>query len=96
MKARLFAVWDSKVEEYLPLFQEATPASAERAFREAVNSSDHHFGKYPEDFTLFQIGTLDTKKGLVEQDKFSICNGIEVKHGTDQGERQEPSLTQIQ
>ena len=97
MKLQIFAVYDAKVKAYLPVFQARTPAEAQRSFSDAVNSQEHHFSKYPEDFTLFRLASFNDENGLVEPDKSSICNGIEVKqHGADESERAQPPLTQIQ
>ena len=97
MKLQIFSVHDAKVSAFLPVFQARTPAEAQRSFADAVNSPDHQFGKYPEDYTLFRLASFNDESGMIEPDKSSICNGLEVKqHGTHEGKRQEPPLAQIQ
>jgi hypothetical protein len=56
MKLRVFSVYDTKTEAYMtPLFFQSK-GQAVRSFTEVANDKDHAIGKYPEDFTLFEIG----------------------------------------
>ncbi len=66
MLLRAFTVYDSKVEGYLRPFFMQTPNEAIRAFTELVNDPQHQFGKHPEDYTLFEIGTFDESNGSIE------------------------------
>ncbi len=56
-------VYDVKAEMYLEPFWAPTIEFAIRGFREAVNTPGHQFAKWPEDYTLFHIGTFDQKLG---------------------------------
>lgn len=59
MIVKIYSVFDSKANAFLlPQFYQ-TPGIAERAFVEAVNTKDTSFNKYPEDFTLFELGLFD-------------------------------------
>ena len=93
MKWQVFAVHDAKVGAYLPVFQARSPGEAQRSFQQAVNNPEHQFGQSPEDFTLFRLAKLEDQTGAFEPDKVSICNGIEVWHGPDEGERTLQALT---
>lgn len=56
---QVFAVYDSKAKAYAqPFFQHSVPI-AQRAFGAAVNDPALLLCKYPEDYTLFHIGTYD-------------------------------------
>lgn len=66
MLIKIFTVYDSKIEAYLPPFYEQSTGAAVRAFAEASNEKDHQFNKYPADFTLFQIGTYEDSTALIE------------------------------
>lgn len=83
---KLFAVYDRKTEMYLPPFCAETPGAAERDFANAVNSENHHFGMWPEDYTLAYIADYDQSNGHVEaRIATTICTAIQVKkHGTQE------------
>jgi hypothetical protein len=84
MIKRLFTVFDSKSEVYMPPFTYRTKGEAIRAFTDSVNDSGSQMNKYPADFTLFDIGSFDdvTCKFDVQSPE-SIGNAIEfvVKDG---------------
>lgn len=56
MVIKIFSVYDSKAEAYLPPFFMPSRGVALRAFAEASNSADHKFSRYAADFTLFELG----------------------------------------
>lgn len=59
MIVRVYTVYDSKAEAYTtPQFYQ-TKGIAIRAFIEAIKQEDTPFCKYPEDFTLFEVGEFD-------------------------------------
>lgn len=59
MIVKMFSVYDSKAEAYsTPQFYQ-TKGIAVRAFIEAIKQEDTPFCKYPEDFTLFEVGEFD-------------------------------------
>lgn len=59
MIQNVFAVYDSKASAYLtPFFLPTTPMAV-RVFSECANSTDHQFGRHPEDYTLWHLGTFD-------------------------------------
>ena len=60
---KMFTVYDSKAEAYLQPFFSSTTGLAIRSFTEAVNQNDHQFSKYPEDYTLFEIGSYNDEDG---------------------------------
>jgi len=61
----VFTVLDSAANAYLPPFFAPTLEVALRRFRETVNSpaDGNQIAKYPEDYTLFQIGEFDQEQG---------------------------------
>lgn len=84
MIEKVFAVYDLKAGQYLPLFQANTYGVAERSFGEAVNSKDHQFSKYPEDYRLMHLGDLDTESGLIEPcQPVLVATAEQVKNGQD-------------
>lgn len=60
----VYSVFDAKAELFgQPLFA-ANVAVAIRAFTAAVQSEDHDFHKFAEDYTLFEIASFDAETGL--------------------------------
>lgn len=87
MKFKIITVYDEKAEAFLrPIFHQ-TSAMAVREFQELVNDRNHQFGKFPQDYTLFELGEWsdrDAEFDLVQ--KKSLGNGVEfinVEVGTD-------------
>lgn len=75
---KLYSVHDSKAETFMPPFSVPSKGLAIRAFEDCINSDDHHFGKHPADYTLFEVGSFDTDSGeLTYTSKISIGNGVE-------------------
>lgn len=63
---KIFTVYDSKAEAYLQPFFAKTHGLAIRQFQQAVNTADHQFHNYAEDYTLFVIGMWDENNCLIE------------------------------
>lgn len=61
----LMATWDSKAKAYRNPFFVDSVGQGVRAFATAVNSKDTEIARYPEDFSLFQLGTIDLLSGAV-------------------------------
>lgn len=59
MILKLYTVYDVKTEAYLKPFEANAKGEAIRLFKKSVNTPDHPFQQYPEDFTLFEIGEWD-------------------------------------
>jgi len=79
MKHKIFTVYDSKAKAYITPFFLHEDGMALRVFGDCINDTTHQFGKHPEDYTLFEIGTWEDQKA-----KFSgtitkaLANGIEL------------------
>lgn len=71
MIQNVFSIYDTKASAYLTPFFLPTVPMALRVFAECANSSDHQFGRHPEDFTLFHLGTFD--------DETCIFTALETK-----------------
>lgn len=65
MEQFIFTVYDSAAGRYLEPFFAPSVEFAMRGFREAVNRVDHQFNKFPEDYTLFSIGSFDPVAGVL-------------------------------
>jgi len=81
MIVKMFTVYDSKAELYLPPFYNQTTGQAVRAFGDTCNQKDHPFNKHPEDYTLFELGTFDDNTAIIVSNdaKTSLGTAIEYK-----------------
>lgn len=63
MIQKVFSVYDSKAEAFLPPFFCGTRGIAVRVFAQAANEAGHNFSKWPGDYTLFELGEFDDREG---------------------------------
>jgi len=80
MKQNIFTIFDSKANAYLTPFFLHNEQMAIRVFRDCVNEPTHQFGKHPEDYTLFKIGSWDDDKSkFLTTNPIALGNGVEFK-----------------
>jgi len=86
--AIIFSIYDRKAAYYLPLFTMRSDADAIRQFTGIVTQSETDVSKYPADFDLVSLGTIDLEHGRIEPDYpvRTIMNGL-VAFQTAQTER---------
>lgn len=65
MGLKIFSVYDSKVEAYLPPHTLRSTGEALRVFAELSNNPEVEFCKHPGDYTLFELGEWDETTGLI-------------------------------
>ena len=67
MLMRMYSLYDSKTEAYIPPFYSKAKGDAIRQITQVINdaNSKHDFAKYPEDFTLFELGVFDDSTGII-------------------------------
>lgn len=83
MQLKMFSVYDIKAEAYLPPFFLPTVGMAVRTFADCARSKDHQFGKNPEDYILYELGTFDDSSGVVTSDKIkSHGTALSVRGGS--------------
>jgi len=75
VKLRVFAVYDSKAEQYMQPFFFVTRGQAMRAFLDALSDDKHEFNKHAEDYTLFELGEYDQDTGYMEPLKAIVSMG---------------------
>lgn len=63
MRRLVFSVFDSKAEIFMQPFFAFTQGVALRSFAGACRDPEHEFSKFPEDFTLFELGAFDDSTG---------------------------------
>jgi hypothetical protein len=66
MELKVFGIYDSKAEAYLPPFFVKSKGEAIRAITSHVMDEHHNFCKYAEDFTLFELGSWDDSTAKFE------------------------------
>lgn len=66
MKRAIFAVFDAKAAAFLDPIVTHNEATAVRMFGSAVADPRHDFGRFPEDYTLFHVGSFDSESGVIE------------------------------
>lgn len=64
MIKKVYSVFDSKAEAYLPPFMFNAHGEAIRAFTDLSNDLNHQFCKYSSDFCLMHLGDFDDSTGL--------------------------------
>ncbi len=78
MQQNMYVVFDVKAGAYLQPWFLLRDAMAVRAFGDCCNDAEHNFGRHPEDFTLFVIGSFDDQKAVIDwHAPRSLGNGIE-------------------
>lgn len=75
---KIFTIYDSKAEAFLPPFYERSTGLAVRAFEDAANNSEHQFNKYPSDYTLFELGEFNETTAEFTHLKAHINLGLAV------------------
>lgn len=65
-KLKMFCVFDSKIGEYMQPFFATHSGEALRGWEQLVNDGKSNLFQYPEDFSLFEIGTFDTEKAVFQ------------------------------
>lgn len=79
MKQKIFTIYDSKANAYLTPFFLHQDGMALRVFTDCVNNFNHQFGKHPEDYTLFNIGSWsDEKAKFLINNPIALATGIEL------------------
>lgn len=90
----VYTVYDTKGTFYLDTFLKENNETAIREFGIILSQNSNLFSTYPQDFTLFKVGTFDTKTGLLHSDKESICNGVECLAWKN-SDQKEPNLKAV-
>lgn len=77
---KVFAVRDVKADAYGSLICVQTIGLATRAFRDACQAPQSQLGLYPEDYSLYELGTFDPVAGSLQGHKTPtyICSATEI------------------
>lgn len=74
----MFSIFDAKAKAYITPFFLPTTGMATRTFTDMINDPTCAFSKHPEDYTIFNLGSLDDSTGIItlEQTPMTLHNGI--------------------
>lgn len=82
MNTKIYAIWDKAVETYgQPLFCR-TRQEAIRLFQMEVNRQDSMICKYPEDYSLYEVGDFDGSTGQItkeQPDPIHIATAVSLR-----------------
>lgn len=76
----VFAVFDSKVGEYMNQFNATNPAQAIRSMVKVALDPTHDFHQFGGDYTLFEIGYWNSKVGQTFYFESKINHGTALQH----------------
>jgi len=77
---KVYSVYDSKVEAYLPPLFMKSKGEFLRAFTKAANDEKSQIGEYPQDYTAFEIGSWDDGSCKFELHKTPISLGVAIEY----------------
>lgn len=72
---KLYTVYDSKMEAYLPPFLAKMKGHAIRMFSDTIAQPDSQFAKHPEDYTLVELGDWNEFTGVLTPYKSPVLIG---------------------
>lgn len=81
MKLKVYAIYDQKAEGYLQPFFLQSKGLAVRQFQNFIADSNTPIHKYPQDFTLFELGEYTDHDGKMHPhpSPISMGNALEFK-----------------
>lgn len=91
MILKIFAVFDSKAASYLLPFYASNLPVGQRHFARGVADRSMDIGQFPEDFSLWELGTFDTNTAVIVPLPQPINHGLGILYR--QGENQNASAT---
>ena len=76
MKLKVFSIYDSKTECFMNPWYARTTGEAVRSFEQSIIDPNTSFHKYPDDFTLFDIGSWDDETGEILLNEAKVNIGL--------------------
>lgn len=65
MDTKIYAIYDTQAKAHLQPFFAATDGIAIRSVQAALDDKNSNFAKYPQDFTLYNLGSFDDQTGII-------------------------------
>mgnify|MGYP000217629338 CR=1 FL=1 len=66
MRLFMYSIYDTCAGAYNRPFCDQADGAAIRAFGDIAQDADHPFGKHPEHYQLFRLGTFDDQSATIE------------------------------
>ena len=82
MNTKIYTVFDSQVKAYILPQYYRNAGEATRAFTEAANDLKSNIGKYPAQYTMFEIGEFDDETGQTNIYESKISLGLAQQYQT--------------
>lgn len=80
MNKKIYSLLDKKVGHFLNPLVFKNDAEAMRWFQTVINSEeDSNPSKYPEDFSLYYLGSMCDQSGQFHSEASELCAGLTVK-----------------
>ncbi len=81
MQLKIFSLYDEKIDAYMQPFFFPSKGHAVRAITDFTNDSSTSIGKYPEDFTLYELGEWDDGPASfsIHEHQINLGKAIEFK-----------------
>lgn len=76
---KIFAVYDSKAEAFLPPWTATTTAVAIRRFEATAQQPESDFARFGADYTLFELGDWHENKGEVRMHEAKLNLGTALQ-----------------
>lgn len=76
---KVFSVFDSKISAYMQPFFMRSRGEAIRAFSDILHDEKSAFAKYPEDYTLFELGEYDDSNACFHMTDTPYSIGVAVE-----------------
>lgn len=76
----MFAIYDSKGEAFDKPFFMRTKGEAVRGWINLANDKETSIGRYPSDYTLFELADVDCINGVVIPHEAKISLGTALEH----------------
>lgn len=78
--SKMFSIYDSKTESFYPPFFCKHKGEALRMFADLAVDAKTNIGKYPADFTLFELGDFDESSAAFGVHKTPLSLGLAVEY----------------
>lgn len=90
MITKIFTVYDSKAEAYLPPFYMQSKGQAVRAFQDSASDPQHQFFRHSGDYTLFELGEFDDQTASFQMLHTMVNLGTALEHKKSGAQQQMP------
>lgn len=77
---RIFSIFDAKLDAYLEPFFSPTTATGVRMFEATCQNPQSDFARFPQDYSLFEVGVFFPDGGRIEVHEAKIPLGVAVEY----------------